>query len=85
MQTEHDVKVSKCGYSSYIYYGCCQHYTGLKPIDSTIWYYALVECASSMNFTGCVGSLMAGSGLVDNMSCACCGVDHNVDRKERTA
>ena len=56
--------------------------SGFNPIYSTIWYYALVECASSVNFIGCVGALMTGSGLVDKMSCAFRVVDHNVYREE---
>ena len=31
-----------------------------------------------VSFTDCVGSLMTESGLVDTMSCAFRGVDHNV-------
>ena len=57
-------------------YCCCQHYPGLNPIYSTIWYYALVECVSSMKCIGCVRSLMAGNCLVDILPCVFRGVDH---------
>ena len=38
-----------------------------------------------MSFIDCVGSLMTESGLVDIMSCAFRGVDHNVDMNKRNA
>ena len=40
------------------------------------------QAEQNVSFIGCVGAPMAGSGLVDNMSCAFRGVDHTVDRKE---
>ena len=42
----------------------------------------MVLRVGGMRFIGCVGALMAQSGLVDNMSCAFRGVDHNVERKK---
>ena len=56
-----------------------------QPDTSCKRYYALVECASSIvSFIGCVGSLMAESGLVDIMSGVFRGVDHMLTEKNFT-